>query len=136
VLAIFLILDGYDPAPVWLLGVPLLFVVQFLLTCGVALFVSTATVFFRDLEHITDVLLTLLFYATPIIYSADRLPEDYEWVVRINPLAPVMEGWRDVLLDGELPGTSFLLAVALTGVAVVLGWWTFRTFEDSFADVV
>ncbi len=136
VLATFLILDGYNPEPVWLLGVPLLFIVQLLLTCGVALFISTATVFFRDLEHITDVLLTLLFYATPIIYSADRLPDQYDWVVRVNPLAPVMEGWRDVLLDGELPGASFLIAVALTGVAVLLGWWAFRTFEDAFADVV
>ncbi|MGH2609181.1 MAG: ABC transporter permease [Tepidiformaceae bacterium] len=136
VLAVFLVLDGYNPEPVWLVGVPLLFAVQLLLTCGVALFISTATVFFRDLEHITEVLLTLLFYGTPIIYSADRLPDGYEWVVRINPLAPVMEGWRSVLLDGELPGASFGIAVALTGAAVGLGWWTFRTFEDAFADVV
>ncbi|MEX1104261.1 MAG: ABC transporter permease [Dehalococcoidia bacterium] len=136
VLAAFLILDGYDPEPMWLVGVPLLFIVQLLLTCGVALFISTATVFFRDLEHITEVLLTLLFYATPIIYSADHLPERYEWVIRINPLAPVMEGWRAVLLEGELPGASFGIAVALTGVAVALGWWTFRRLEDAFADVV
>ncbi len=136
VLAAFLIIDGHDPEPVWLVGVPLLFVVQFLLTCGVSLFISTATVFFRDLEHITEVLLTLLFYGTPIIYSADHLPEQYEWTLRVNPLAPVMEGWRTVLLDGELPGASFGIAVALTAVAVALGWWTFRSLEDSFADVV
>jgi ABC-type polysaccharide/polyol phosphate export permease len=71
-----------------------------------------------------------------IIYSADHLPEQYEWTLRVNPLAPVMEGWRTVLLDGELPGASFGIAVALTAVAVALGWWTFRSLEDSFADVV
>jgi ABC-type polysaccharide/polyol phosphate export permease len=136
VLAIFLVVDGYDPEAVWLVGVPLLFAVQLLLTCGIALFISTATVFFRDLEHITEVLLTLLFYATPIIYSVDRLPDQYDWVVQINPLAPVMEGWRDVLLEGHLPGASFAIAVALTVVAVALGWWTFRRLEDAFADVV
>lgn len=136
VLAAFLIIDGYNPEPVWLVGIPVLFLVQLLLTCGVSLFISTATVFFRDLEHITEVLLTLLFYGTPIIYSADHLPERYEWILRVNPLAPVMEGWRTVLLDGEFPGSSFWIAVALTAVAVVVGWWTFRHFEDAFADVV
>jgi lipopolysaccharide transport system permease protein len=136
VLAAFLIMDGHDPEPVWLVGVPLLFVVQFLLTCGVSLFISTATVFFRDLEHITEVLLTLLFYGTPIIYSADHLPDRYDWVVAVNPLAPVMEGWRTVLLDGDFPGLSFGIAVALTLVALALGSWTFRSLEDSFADVV
>ncbi|MGH7753839.1 MAG: ABC transporter permease [Gemmatimonadales bacterium] len=136
VLAAFLIIDGNEPDPVWLVGVPLLFAVQLALSCGVALFVATVTVFFRDLEHITEVLLTLLFYGTPIIYSADRVPDGYQWVLDINPLAPVMEGWRDVLLDGELPGANFAFAIGLTLVAVLVGWWTFRNFEDAFADVV
>ncbi|HEX6030341.1 MAG TPA: ABC transporter permease [Tepidiformaceae bacterium] len=136
VLAIFLIAAGNEPELAWLVGVPLLFAVQLLLAIGLGLFVASATVFFRDLEHITEVLLNLLFYATPIIYSVDRVPDRYEWVMRINPLAPVMEGWRDVLLDGQLPGPSLWIAAGLTAVALAVGWWTFESLQDAFADVV
>lgn len=136
VLAVFLIADGNEPRLAWLLGVPVLFALQLFLAIGLGLFVASATVFFRDLEHITEVVLNLLFYGTPIIYSLDRVPDKYEWVMRINPLAPIMEGWRDVLLDGELPGASLALAAGLTALAVALGWWTFHALQDAFADVV
>jgi ABC-type polysaccharide/polyol phosphate export permease len=83
------------------------------------------------------VLLTLLFYATPIIYAADRVPEGYRWLTYANPLAPIMEGWRSILLEGELPAVSHLTASAgLTVVALALGWAVFRRLEDGFADAI
>ena len=136
VLAIFVIASEGAPGWEWLVGIPLLFVLQLALTCGVALFVSAATVFFRDLEHIVEVLLNLLFYATPIIYSAELVPDKYDWLIRINPLAPIMEGWRSVFLDNELPTADLWFSAGLTVVAIAVGWWTFRRLEDSFADVV
>lgn len=136
VMAGFLIWSGHDPTWVWLPGIPLLFVLQLALTAGLALFVASVTVFFRDLEHITEVLLNLLFYATPIIYAADRIPSSYRWIVWVNPLAPIIEGWHSVLLDGEWPGADLWVAIALTAVAVAIGWFTFRRLEDAFADIV
>ena len=136
VLAGFLIASGHDPAWAWLPGIPLLFVLQLALTAGLALFVASITVFFRDLEHIAEVLLNLLFYATPIIYAADRIPSGYRWITWVNPLAPIIEGWHSVLLRGEWPGPELAAAAALTSVAVILGWFTFRRLEDAFADAV
>jgi len=113
------------------------FVLQLGLTAGLGLFVASVTVYFRDLEHITEVLLTLLFYATPIIYSVDRVPEGYRWLTYANPLAPIMEGWRSILLDGALPAWSHLGAsAALTAAALGAGWVTFRRLEDGFADAI
>jgi ABC-type polysaccharide/polyol phosphate export permease len=136
VLGIFLVAYGYEPNWTWLPGVPLLFLMQLALTGGVAVFVASVTVFFRDLEHIVEVVLNLLFYVTPIIYSATRVPSGYHWVVQANPLAPIAQGWRDVLLDGEMPGPDLTISAALTAVVLVLGWLTFRALEDAFADVV
>jgi len=136
VLGVFLIAYGYEPGWTWLAGVPLLFAVQLALTVGVAVFVASVTVFFRDLEHIVEVLLNLLFYVTPIIYSAGHVPSEYHWVIRVNPLAPIAEGWRQVLLDGEMPGSDLAISAAITLAALVLGWFTFRSLEDAFADVV
>lgn len=135
VLAGFLIISGHEPNLAWL-ALPLVFGLQLLLILGAALFVASVTVFFRDLEHITDVVMSLLFYATPIIYAADRVPDSYEWVIRANPLAPLAEGWRAILLDGELPGADLAISGGLTAVLLVAGWLTFRKLEDSFADAI
>jgi len=133
VLVGFLLLNGHEPSVAWV-ALPLVFAVQLLLTIGLAFFVASVTVFFRDLEHIVDVLLSLVFYATPIIYAADRVPDSYHWVTVVNPLAPLAEGWRDILLDGEWPTADLVYSVAITVAALVVGWFTFRRLEDSFAD--
>lgn len=135
VLGGFLIIAGHEPNLAWL-ALPLVFGLQLLLILGAALFVASVTVFFRDLEHITEVVMSLLFYATPIIYAADRVPDSYEWVTRVNPLAPLAEGWRAILLEGELPGADLAISGGLTAVLLVAGWLTFRKLEDSFADAI
>lgn len=131
----FLVYSGHEPGAAWG-ALPLIFALQLVLTLGAALFVASVTVFLRDLEHITEVVLGLLFYATPIIYAADLVPDGYRWVTQVNPLAPLIEGWRDILLDGELPGGDIWISVAMAVGLVVLGWMTFRRLEESFADVV
>lgn len=135
VLAGFLLWDGYEPSREWL-ALPLIFTLQLLLISGLAFFVASVTVFFRDLEHIVEVLLNLVFYATPIIYSADKVPDDYQWVIRLNPLAPLADGWRRVLLNNQWPASDLWFSVGLTAVLLVLGWFTFRRLEDAFADVI
>jgi ABC-type polysaccharide/polyol phosphate export permease len=135
VLAGFLIFSGHEPNLAWL-ALPLVFALQLALIMGAALFVASVTVFFRDVEHITDVVMSLLFYATPIIYAADRVPDSYAWVTRVNPLAPLAEGWRAILLDGELPGADLAISGGLTVVLLAAGWFTFRKLEDSFADAI
>ncbi|MCK9520681.1 MAG: ABC transporter permease [Dehalococcoidia bacterium] len=136
VLFVFLLAYGYRPEPAWLIGIPLLFAVQLLLIAGIGLFVASVTVVLRDIEHITEVLLGLLFYATPILYNVDRIPEGYRWIVWVNPLASIAEGWRRVLLAGDLPDERFLVAGGLSLVAFALGWTVFRALEHRFADLV
>ncbi|WBL36754.1 ABC transporter permease [Tepidiforma flava] len=132
----FVIAAGNGPTAAWL-GLPLIFALQLGLVTGIGLFVASVTVYFRDLEHITEVLLTLLFYATPIIYSADLVPEGYRWLTYANPLAPIMEGWRGILLDGAMPAADHLAASAgLTALALAAGWGAFRRLEDGFADAI
>lgn len=136
VLFAFLWAYGYRPDPVWLVGIPLLFAVQLALTAGIGLFVASVTVFVRDVEHIVEVVLSLLFYGTPILYSISRIPEEYRWIVWLNPLAPVAEGWRRVLMLNEWPEEEFIAAVLLAGVVVGIGAITYRLLEDRFADLV
>jgi ABC-type polysaccharide/polyol phosphate export permease len=132
----FVVITGNDPSASWL-ALPLMFLLQLGLTVGLGLFVASVTVYFRDLEHLAEVLLTLVFYATPIIYSAALVPEGYRWLLWVNPLAPLMEGWRSILLEGQLPAWSHLGAAAgIAAAALAVGWLTFRRLEDGFADAI
>lgn len=131
----FVLVSGYAPDAHWLF-LPGVMLLQFALTAGVSLFVASLTVVFRDLEHLVEVLLTFLFYGTPILFSVDLVPESYRWITVANPLAPLMESWRDTLLYERWPHPSLLVTVAAAVAALLLGWATFRKLEDDFADLV
>ncbi len=98
----FVVFYGFFPSPTWLLGIPLLTVAQFLIVYGFAIAIATLNVFFRDLERLTVLLITFLFFLTPIVYSASMVPIDYLRWLYINPVAPLILSWQDLFLTGTL----------------------------------
>lgn len=114
---------------------PVLFAVQFVLTCGIALIVSVVTVYLRDVRGIVTVGLTLLFYLTPVFYDAARVPDRYESLLRVNPLTTLIQGYRAVLLDAGFPpaGAIVWLLAATAGLAAI-GVVTFRRLAPGIVD--
>ena len=101
---------------------------------------STATVFFRDVEHLIGVLFLPWFFLTPILYSLDQLPKAAEHPVVVhlmrylNPVTPYVEGIRGVLVQGQIPGTSLLVYIFVVGPLVAaIGLWVIQRFEGRFA---
>lgn len=137
VLAIFVLGSGYNPSPTWIVGIPVLVVIELALLMGVVLLISALNVFLRDLEHLMDVFLNLLFYATPIIYPLSMVPDKYEKLVLLNPLASLMEAWRDLFMNNDLPSPVALFpCLVFTVAAVVVGLVVFRRLEKGFADAL
>jgi lipopolysaccharide transport system permease protein len=118
-----------------LLLCPLLIPVQALLMAGIAWFVSAVAVFFRDVPNAVALVLTLLFYMTPVFYGLRSLPEDYVWVLEANPLTVIIESYRALLL-GEPAPHAWLIALLGVGsvVTAVAGYLVFRRLEPRFAD--
>ena len=93
VLVLLLLAGGYTPNWTWLVGIPYLLAVEMLLIMGVVLFIASLDVYFRDLEHLTDVFVGLIwFYLTPVIYPLSLVPEKYHNLVLLNPMASLIEG--------------------------------------------
>lgn len=136
ILLLFLLVDGKAPTAIWLVGVPFLIAIQLGLLLGTVLFLASIDVYFRDLEHLIEVFLTLLFYSTPILYPLSRVPEDWRWVALINPLASLIEGWRDVFLRNQFPGLDIWPALVASLGVLLLGWAAFRRLEPGFVDVL
>ena len=118
VLIIFLAVDGVRPSSV-LFVLPLLMVIQFVLTVGLAYPLAALNVTFRDTQHTLGVLLQMLFYLTPIFYDLNSVPKEFQPLYQLNPMVPLIEAYRAILLKGTQPDWQALLIVSLV-VAVIL----------------
>ncbi len=135
-LVILMIVYGVSIFPAGLLFLPVILAIQMTLMLGVGLACAALNVFFRDVRSLLVLGLQLWFYATPIIYPVTMVPEQLRGIYFLNPMAGVIEAYRDVLIVGRLPG-SYLVPSALVSVVVFLvGYWLFKRLEFQFADVV
>lgn len=122
-----------------LLAVPI-FAALMCLALGFAWILSTATVFYRDVEHFVGVLLLPWFILTPVFYSLEKLPgaASHEWLVHAlrwgNPVTPYVESIRGAVLQGEVAGPAMLAYVFTVGpMLAVVGLWMIQRYEDRFA---
>ena len=138
ILALFMI---YYRVPVWpgdLLWFPLIVCVQLVLTVGLALLVSALTVHFRDVRDLLANLLTLWFFATPIIYPFAQAPERVRRLLNLNPFTQLAIAYQEVLFrPGPFSQVTRLFAVAVASVLIFLfGYFVFDRLRDTLPEEV
>ncbi|WP_327683196.1 ABC transporter permease [Kitasatospora sp. NBC_00458] len=124
------------PAATLLWVLPLL-AVQFAFTYGVALVLSVAVVYLRDVRHLLPIITQMGVFATPVAYPLAQIPERLQEVyVGINPLGAVIEGYRDALLYGRAPDATLTSIAAVSSVVFLAGGYLlFKKLETGIADV-
>jgi lipopolysaccharide transport system permease protein len=127
---------GYYPRPSWILGIPLLILIQAGTTVGLSMLIAVLNVFFRDLEHMVTILVQLLFWMTPIIYPASLIPEKYRVFFWLNPMYPVIPAWRTLVLDGWIDWKYFGISAGISATMFALGYFTHRKLEWRLAESV
>jgi ABC-type polysaccharide/polyol phosphate export permease len=114
-----LVLVAYGrPITFALLLFPVLMLIQATLTIGLSLIIATLNVFFRDVQHIVTVSLLLLFYLTPVFYRPQSVAAKYHLVYEINPIAVLIQGYRDIFFNGTYPAWGPMLLAAVVSVVV------------------
>jgi lipopolysaccharide transport system permease protein len=122
---------------IFILLIPVYLLLLMLFTLGLAWLVASLNVFVRDVSQVISVILIFWFWFTPIFYSLDQLPQKLLFLVRLNPLAHVVIGYRDCLLRMRLPDMSILaILAAISLVVFVAGGLFFRTTKRKFADIL
>jgi ABC-type polysaccharide/polyol phosphate export permease len=117
----------------WLLALPIILVPYLVFIFGVALFLATLNVSFRDVGHVLEPLLLMTFYATPVLYPIDQLPEKYARIISLNPMTHFLREIRTVLFDGAAPDPrTFAITCALAVIALILGLLVYRKNRDRF----
>lgn len=115
-----------------LVSLPLIF-----LSLGLAWFVASLGVYIRDVGQAIGIVLQVMFFLTPIFYSINMIPEPFRTLVLLNPMAPVTENFRRVLLWGQLPSfPGTLWWIMGTGAIMMLGYAWFMKTRKGFADVL
>jgi lipopolysaccharide transport system permease protein len=119
-----------------LLFLPVILLIQIIFAAGLALILSALTVFFRDVEIITETVLLAWFFLTPIIYRMDDVFPAYSRLMYIaNPMASIISAYRDILYSGGMPGLDFLARTLLTSlVLLVAGYVFFRRTARRFGE--
>jgi len=129
------------------LMLPVIIVGQILFTMGLAFILATANVFYRDTQHIMQVVMQAWFFLTPIFYPIDVIPQSATvlgitvnlqlWVRRLNPMASLIASYRDILFRGAMPGLDFLLRTLVTCLVIfVIGYLFFSRFSSVFGEEV
>ena len=102
-------------------------------TIGVGLIMATVNVFFRDLEHLYGVFLTLLMYATPIFYPPQIVPASFRFIQDYNPLYAVISCCRSVFIEGVMYDPGQLLFATISAViTLIIGLALFYKYQDKF----
>ena len=127
----------YGFAPTWnILFLPVLILIMVASALGIGLWLTAMAIQYRDIKHALNFVVQLAMYASPVIYSANIIPEQYRYIYAINPMVGVIEGFRSALLgSGPMPWNLVLVGVLSTTLILVSGLFYFRRQERIFSDV-
>jgi lipopolysaccharide transport system permease protein len=128
----------YGIIPPWqILALPLFMALALATSLAVSLWLSALNALYRDVQYTLPFLTQVWLFATPVAYPASIVPQQWRWLLGLNPMAGVVEGFRWCLLDSaESPGPMLLVSLVSVTVFLVGGLFFFSRMEKTFADVV
>ena len=119
----------------YLLLYPIILSAQYLVILSISFVVSSVCVYFRDLQHFIGIILQLLFYATPIIYSQDNIPSEYQWILKINPMTYIINAYRDIFYYQKAFEILPLIILLFIGIVTsYVGYKIFYKLQKGFAE--
>ena len=118
-----------------LLFLPLIMLIEYVMALGMALISSSVTVYFRDFEHISNILSMAWIYLTPVMYSLEIVPDKLKAVFYLNPMTSVIQAYRDILYYTKVPELKTLMTSVIFGmVTLIVGIVVFGKLKKRFAE--
>ena len=128
----------YGVMPSWeILFIPVFLVLTMITSLAVSLWLAALFVRFRDIAAAMPLVTQIWMFATPVVYPASLVPDQWKWLNSLNPMAGVIEGFRWALLKTPPPSLETMgITVALVSALLLLGMSYFNRMERKFADVI
>jgi len=131
---IFLVIEGFVH-PLWL-WFPVIVGLQMLFTLGFVIWISSLSVFIRDLQQFIGIVMQIWFYLTPILFPLTMVPAKYRFLLTINPMYPFIELYHLLLLQHRVSWPLVGYAVGVAGLVFCTAIIFFNHAKHSFADVL
>ena len=132
-----LLMIYHGVAVTWnILMLPVLVLLTALLALGVGMLMSALNVKYRDIRYALPFLVQLWMFASPIIYPSSLVPDRWRWVMSLNPLTGIIEGYRSALFGRDFDTVGLFISALITLAILVCSSFVFRRMEKSFADLV
>ncbi len=119
-----------------ILMLPPLVLLVTLLALAVGIWTSALNARYRDVRHALPFMIQLWMFATPIIYPLSIVPQEYRWIIALNPLTGIVEGFRAALFGWPFDWWALAFSATITLLLFVFFVYVFRRMESSFADVI
>ncbi len=120
-----------------MLAYPIFLALQVIFTIGLALILATGTAFFRDIRHLLEVGLSVLFWTTPIVYELSQAPARYRLLILASPLSSYVVAYKEIFFYRRWPDPAvWTFAIAYAIIAFAIGAALLLKFEDRFAERV
>ena len=137
IFVVYYCLQGNIELNVWVLLTPVIIALMAVISMGIGLILSSMTTKYKDLNMLIGFAVQLFMYATPVIYPSSAIPEDYQWLIRLNPLVGLFDYMRYAYLGVGHFELSVLLYPAVFAVVILtLGIIVFNKVQKSFMDTV
>lgn len=136
VLLVGLVFFGQGIQLTWLGLIPLM-LPMLLMLLGLHWWISALGVYFRDINHLITLIVTLLLFLSPVFYAVEQVPEKFQWAMYLNPLTSLIGFFRAYVIFGETLSVSYYLAMLGLSAAVCFsGFVFFNRAKKGFADVL
>lgn len=132
------VMNGMEAKLGWsLLLFPILLLMMMFLSLGCGLVLSACTIKYKDLSVLIGFLIQFWMYLTPIVYPMSEIPEQWQMIFWLNPMAPIIEGFRSIWFGaGSVPYQYLLVSLGMTLVLLVIGVHLFHRAQRHFLDTV
>jgi lipopolysaccharide transport system permease protein len=135
-LVVIAMMAWYRVMPTWHLAwLPAIVVVHVAFTTGVSLILAMSNLFYRDVKYLFEIVVTVWMFGTSVLYPLDNIGGRLGMLLRLNPMTPIVDAYRDVLIRGRSPWTADLaVATGVSLVTLVVAWIYFHRAEFRFAE--
>ena len=118
-----------------LLALPWVLLVHIMLTVSLSLLLSMSNLFYRDVKYLFELVITIWMFLSAVLYPVSQIGGVAGKVMAINPMTPILEGYRDVLIRGQFPNPgTFLITTVMAAMVLAIAWLIFHRAEYEFAE--
>ncbi len=134
IIIVFLICSGIGFSK-YIIFFPIILIAEYIVCLAAVFLTSAINVYIKDAEYIINFLITMLFYATPVLYTMDMFPARFQKILLLNPLVTIINSYRNIFFYQVMPGIKSLLVIILVGfVLLFVCYKAFKKLEKGFAE--